>query len=116
VATTIAEIDGARAFRFGGEEFALIFPGRSRSEAAMQLEALRKRIEDKRFSLRGEDRPKRKPKRVQPRSSGTTSLRITVSAGAAEQGGRLVMPEEVLRAADEALYRAKRTGRNRVCT
>ena len=76
----------------------------------------RKRIEDKRFSLRGEDRPKRKPKRVQPRSAGTTSLRITVSAGAAEQGGRLLKPEEVLRAADEALYRAKRTGRNRVCT
>ncbi|HLE60877.1 MAG TPA: GGDEF domain-containing protein [Thermoanaerobaculaceae bacterium] len=116
VAATIAEVDGTRAFRFGGEEFALIFPGRSRNEAAMQLEALRKRIEDKRFSLRGEDRPKKKPKRVQPRSVGTTNLKITVSAGAAEQGGRLVKPEEVLRAADEALYRAKRTGRNRVCT
>jgi diguanylate cyclase (GGDEF)-like protein len=47
---------------------------------------------------------------------GPPRLHIKVSAGVAEQGGRLLKPEEVLRAADEALYRAKRAGRNRVCT
>ena len=45
IATRIAETDGARAFRFGGEEFALIFPGTSRSEAlASRLEKKRKEL------------------------------------------------------------------------
>jgi PleD family two-component response regulator len=43
-------------------------------------------------------------------------LPITVSAGVAERGARLATPEDVLRAADDALYRAKHAGRNRVAT
>jgi diguanylate cyclase (GGDEF)-like protein len=116
IASRIAETDGARAFRFGGEEFALIFPGASRSEALSALEEKRNEIEKDPFALRGEDRPKKRPKRVEPRPGGPKRLPIKVSAGVAEQGGRLLKPEEVLRAADEALYRAKRAGRNRVCT
>lgn len=116
VASRISTIDGARAFRFGGEEFALVFPNKSRTEAAAALEAKRREIANDGFALRGEDRPKKKPKRVEPRTAGTVKAPITVSAGAAEQGGRFLKPEDVLRAADEALYRAKRTGRNRVCT
>jgi len=116
VASRISTIDGARAFRFGGEEFALVFPNKSRTEAAAALEAKRKEIANDGFALRGEDRPKKKPKRVEPRTAGTAKASITVSAGAAEQGGRFLKPQDVLRAADEALYRAKRTGRNRVCT
>jgi len=116
IATRIAETDGARAFRFGGEEFALIFPGTSRSEAVSALDEKRKEIADDPFALRGEDRPKKRPKRVEPRPGGPKRLTIKVSAGVAERGGRLLKPEEVLRAADQALYRAKRAGRNRVCT
>ncbi|OFV81861.1 MAG: hypothetical protein A2Y78_03785 [Acidobacteria bacterium RBG_13_68_16] len=116
IATRIAETDGARAFRFGGEEFALIFPGTSRSEAVSALEKKRKELADDLFAIRGDDRPKKRPKRVEPRPVGPPRLHIKVSAGVAEQGGRLLKPEEVLRAADEALYRAKRAGRNRVCT
>jgi diguanylate cyclase (GGDEF)-like protein len=114
VATRLARIADARAFRFGGEEFALIFQGKSCRDAARTLEKEREQIEKVDFGLRGEDRPKRKPKQVTPRRSGAPKLNITVSAGVAEQGGRLALPEDVLRAADEALYRAKRSGRNRV--
>jgi diguanylate cyclase (GGDEF)-like protein len=116
VATRIAGIGAARAFRFGGEEFALLFPGRSRSEAVTDVDALRKAIAASGFALRGDDRPPQKPKRVEPRSADTTRLPITVSAGVAERGARLATPEDVLRAADDALYRAKRAGRNRVAT
>ena len=116
IATRIAETDGARAFRFGGEEFALIFQNTSRGEAVSALEEKRNEIANDPFALRGEDRPKKRPKRVEPRPGGPRRLPIKVSAGVAEQGGRLLKPEEVLRAADEALYRAKRAGRNRVCT
>jgi diguanylate cyclase (GGDEF)-like protein len=116
VATKLSGIVGARAFRHGGEEFALIFPGKSRTEAAKQLEDVRERIEKDGFSLRAEDRPRKKPKQVPPRRAGTRKLKITISGGVAEEGRRLIKPEEVLRAADEALYRAKRAGRNRICT
>jgi diguanylate cyclase (GGDEF)-like protein len=116
IATRVAGTDGARAFRFGGEEFALIFPNTSRGEALSALEEKRREIANDPFALRGDDRPKKRPKRVEPRSVGPQRLTIKVSAGVAEQGGRLLKPEEVLRAADEALYRAKRAGRNRVCT
>ena len=39
---------------------------------------------------------------------------MTVSIGAAEANDKLVTPEQVLKAADKALYRAKRGGRNRI--
>jgi len=116
IGTRLAETDGARAFRFGGEEFVLIFPGTSRSEAVSTLEEKRREIADDRFALRGHDRPKKRPKRVEPRPGGPLRLPIKVSAGVAEQGGRLLKAKDVLRAADEALYRAKRAGRNRVST
>jgi diguanylate cyclase (GGDEF)-like protein len=116
VAARIAGIGAARAFRFGGEEFAVLFPGRTRSEAVTDVDALRKAIAASGFALRGDDRPPQKPKRIEPRSAGTTRLPITVSAGVAERGARLATPEDVLRAADDALYRAKHAGRNRVAS
>jgi diguanylate cyclase (GGDEF)-like protein len=116
VASKIANLSGARAFRYGGEEFALILPAKSRSQAVHQLDVLRGEIGKSGFALRSGDRPKKKPKRVEPRGTGITRLQIKVSAGVAERGGRLLKPEEVLTAADEALYRAKRGGRNRVST
>jgi diguanylate cyclase (GGDEF)-like protein len=111
-----AELSGARAFRFGGEEFALVFPGRSRGEAVEQLEEWRAGIAKVDFALRGRDRPRRKPKQVESRSTGTAMLKVTVSVGVAEPGGRFLRPAEVLASADEALYRAKRGGRNQVRT
>ena len=116
VAKRIAEIPGARPFRFGGEEFALIFANSSRSDVVLALNSLREKIARDGFALRGEDRPRKKPKQVEPRTAGTTKLKITFSVGVAERSDHLVEPEEVLRAADEALYRAKRAGRNRVST
>ncbi len=41
-------------------------------------------------------------------------LSVTISIGGAEPGGEAATPAQVLKAADEALYRAKRGGRNRV--
>jgi diguanylate cyclase (GGDEF)-like protein len=116
IATRLSEIAGARAFRYGGEEFAVTFPGKARTEAAKQLEDVRERVAKDGFSLRGQDRPRRKPKHVPSRPTGTRKLEITISGGVAEQGRRLIKPEDVVRAADDALYRAKRDGRNRVRT
>ncbi|MEP6888088.1 MAG: GGDEF domain-containing protein [Nitrospirales bacterium] len=52
---------GGQAFRYGGEEFAVVFPGKSMPDAVPHLDVLRTRIEDARFTLRGRWRPRKKP-------------------------------------------------------
>lgn len=114
VATRLAGVAGARAFRIGGEEFALLFPGKPRSEARPALDELRTGIAEAGFTLRGEDRPRKRPKEVEPRERPPVRIPVTVSIGVAERAGVLDAPGDVLKAADKALYRAKRGGRNRV--
>ncbi|MBI4271291.1 MAG: GGDEF domain-containing protein, partial [Candidatus Rokubacteria bacterium] len=104
---------GGRAFRYGGEEFVILFPGRAAREILAPLESLRRAVEATAFTLRGYDRPKRKPER--PVATGPRrKLSVTVSIGVAESAGREADPREVVKAADRALYRAKHAGRNRV--
>lgn len=116
VATQLARVTGGgAAFRYGGEEFTVVFPGKTRDEAMDHLEDLRSRIEAARFTVRRFGRPKNKPeegKKKKPRSP--RRLSVTVSIGVAERLDSLRDPEAVLKAADKALYRAKKKGRNRV--
>ncbi|HEX6537359.1 MAG TPA: GGDEF domain-containing protein [Gemmatimonadaceae bacterium] len=104
---------GGRAFRYGGEEFAVLFPGKSVEESAPHLETLRAAVAGATFTLRGPDRPKRKPRSPRPRGASARQLAVTVSIGAAQARGS-ALPDEVVKAADKALYRAKEGGRNRV--
>jgi diguanylate cyclase (GGDEF)-like protein len=115
VAGKLARISGGgRAYRYGGEEFVLVFPGKSRDEVMADLEELRSTIEDSTFTVRGRGRPRGKPKSGKRRSGGKKKLAVTVSIGVAERNGNYTTPEKVLKAADKALYKAKRAGRNRV--
>jgi GGDEF domain-containing protein len=120
VATSLAEAPGGgRAFRYGGEEFALVYPGKSRKEVVPHLEELRSVIAKARFALRGRGRPRKKPeggrgRRRRFRGRPPRRLAVTVSIGVAEPNKRHPTPEAVLTAADRALYRAKKAGRNRV--
>jgi len=113
VAGHLARVPGGRAYRYGGEEFAILFGGRDRSEAEKILDSLRSGIESAGFILRRLQRPRRKPQRPK-KAPDRKRLSVTVSIGVAEQirGER---PDEVVKRADQALYRAKRSGRNRVC-
>ena len=80
------------AARYGGEEFAILLPQTTSSEAAAIAERLRQRIEHAEF-------PKRK---------------ITVSIGIASCSSEIETPEDIIAAADHALYEAKNHGRNNV--
>ena len=105
---------GGQAFRYGGEEFAVVFPGKSLPLAAPHLNLLRAKIEGARFTLRGRWRPRKKPATSKIAGLPRKEVSVTVSMGAAEPSDRGVDPAHVLIAADRALYRAKKAGRNQL--
>jgi len=105
---------GGRAYRYGGEEFALLFPGRSREEALPHLEAVRAAVEASTFSVRSWTRPRKKPDGTRAtKTARARHLSVTVSIGVAE-AKEADAALDVLKKADKALYRAKKGGRNRV--
>lgn len=106
---------GGKVFRYGGEEFTVIFARKSLKATLPYLEQLRVAVEDARFVPRGKDRPQKKPKkRTAGSGKAATGLRVTISIGAAERSADLSRCDEVINAADQALYRAKKAGRNQV--
>jgi diguanylate cyclase (GGDEF)-like protein len=133
VGARLAALDGGgKAFRYGGEEFAVLFFDRPGKEALAHLETLRHSIETYRMTVRtedrrgdfrpGNDRRSGTGTAKNPRSGSDVSafrkadqaLSVTVSIGVAGPDEFLNSPQKVIRAADEALYRAKKDGRNRV--
>jgi diguanylate cyclase (GGDEF)-like protein len=86
------------------------------SNAIPSLEALRKTIATSDFTLRGKDRPRKKPETPKPAANPRKRISITVSIGIAERDARYTKPDQVILAADQALYRAKEAGRNRIST
>ena len=132
VGSRLAQVDGGgKAFRYGGEEFAVLFPDRSVEEALPHLDTLRQNIEDYKMSVRTEQQRRTEARRNQDRRTMTKSafalvhpdapplrsnraelLSVTVSIGVAQRSELLETPDAVIRLADEALYRAKGAGRN----
>jgi diguanylate cyclase (GGDEF)-like protein len=112
VAAKLGQVTGGgRAYRYGGEEFAVLFPGKGLGETLPHLEDVREAVAETSFTIRRRLRQRRRRDATgRPRRNAA----ITVSIGAAEKNQRHSTPEQVLRAADQALYRAKEDGRNRV--
>ncbi len=103
-------VSGGKVFRYGGEEFTVVFPGKKIKGALDVLEGIRENISSSKFQLRKKDRRSGKNKK-----SGGKNVQVTISIGVAERTGRMATPHEVIKGADKALYRAKKQGRNRVC-
>lgn len=160
VASRLAGVTGGgQAYRVGGEEFSILFPGKSVKDVLSHLELLRQIIEASNFRVRRGQERRSAPclqapaqesrtqdpgsqdtkgrnrrsaeRRAQPRPPsasrkksqasaaevpevGYHEISVTVSIGAAEPNTRLRTVEQVIQAADKALYRAKQSGRNRV--
>ena len=133
VAAALARVTGGgQAYRCGGEEFNILFAGRTTAQIFDHLEQLRATIESSEFHMRGDDRRQasrgadRRKARTRGRvrkgdvirhltqESVPAPLSVTVSIGVATSAKEGSDPEYVLQAADKALYRAKANGRNRV--
>jgi len=115
VAAKLSNVSGGgRAYRYGGEEFTVIFPGKYADDAANHLEELRKDVATSGFALRGILRPIRKPKKPRKGRKNPPKVSVTISIGLAGRDGNNTKPQDVLKAADKALYRAKKAGRNRL--
>jgi diguanylate cyclase (GGDEF)-like protein len=105
---------GGRVFRYDGDEFAVVFPRRSRKAALPHLEAVRALMEADCFRLRGPNRPAQKPREHGFVPRGGRKVHVTVSIGVAEFSEKLASPDLVVEAAGKALGRAKERGRNQV--
>ena len=116
VAAHIADVGGGGlAYRYGGEEFTILFPGKDADSALPYLEDLRRDIEKYKMAVRAGDRPRKgRGKRQRGGWRGRNAVSVTVSIGVAERNDRLITPGRVIEAADRALYRAKEKGRNMV--
>ncbi len=116
VAAKLADISGnAKTYRFGGEEFTAIFPGKNAYEAEPYLEEFRMNIESTPFVVRGKGRKgSNSENRGKNSSSNHKTAKVTVSIGVASYSKKIAKPEKVLKAADKVLYKAKHAGRNKV--
>jgi diguanylate cyclase (GGDEF)-like protein len=137
VASRLARVTGGgQAYRCGGEEFAIVFPGKTTRDVLDHLEQLRASIEASTFRLRGKDKDRRqeargpdrrnqRPRartqaghaiRQLSRATAPTELSVTASIGVATSTPQASTTDEVVQAADKALYRAKAAGRDRIET
>ena len=120
VASKIRKVgSGGLAYRYGGEEFAILFPKRSAELVEPALNKLREAISNYQMTLRNKERtPSKKLGEklrgvVAPRQK---NVNITVSIGVAQKHEAHHSAEDVIKDADDALYKAKNSGRNRVAT
>ena len=86
--------------RFGGEEFVLLFPDLEREQAFLIIEQIRSQVEKIKSYGAGKEK---------------TNVKVTISGGVSAFPTDGMNAIEVLRKADQALYRAKTTGRNKIC-
>ena len=129
VASKLSQVTGGGlAYRVGGEEFSILFPGKTSRDVLPDLESLRAQIEQSPFRLRGTDRrnaargsdrrnasqSKSTRSRKKPQRPTSGELKVTASIGVGEPSSKHPTLEEVINLADKALYRAKQAGRNRI--
>ncbi|PVZ36957.1 diguanylate cyclase [Pseudomonas sp. CC120222-01a] len=115
VASRLSKVTGGgRAYRYGGEEFALVFAGKTAEECVPHVEAVREMIANYTMHLRDQNSRPQDDSAGRQRRSGSAggTVSVTISIGVAERLVDHRNPEEVLKSADQALYSAKGAGRN----
>lgn len=113
IATKLNKVSGGgTSYRYGGEEFSVVFNGKNREDALPHLETLRETIASTPFVI---NRASRRKNDKKTRRSKNKSVKVTVSIGVADSKSKTSSPWDVLKFSDKALYRAKGKGRNCIC-
>ncbi len=113
IATKLKKVTGGGAsYRYGGEEFSVIFTGKNSEDARPHLETLRQTIANSPFVINRASRRK-SDKKIKRRKN--KAVKVTVSIGVADSKNKHSSSWDVLKLSDKALYRAKANGRNCVC-
>lgn len=102
---------GGVSYRYGGEEFSIVFTGKYINDARQHLDDLRETIANSPFVINRVSRRINDEKTIPNKRK---SVRVTVSIGVADSSREVESPWDVLKLADKALYRAKKKGRNLV--
>lgn len=116
VASQLAQVRGGRAYRYGGEEFTLIFPHDRLDECVASTNELREKIALYPLHVRNQQQRPRSNKQGKSQRGADNKgkvLHVTMSFGAALRK----VDEDIdalMKRADKALYKAKQSGRNRV--
>lgn len=116
VAAKIGSVSGGgKAFRYGGEEFTIVFPRKTLEQALPELEAVRQAIQDYKIVIRQPQRKTKQDRNTKPNSKNSNfkTVNVTISIGAAIRTNKQTF-EQVLKCSDQALYKAKKNGRNNV--
>jgi diguanylate cyclase (GGDEF)-like protein len=113
VAAKLAKVkSGGKVFRYGGEEFTVVFPRKEQSQVFAELDSLRQSIAGYQIVIRQPVRKNKQARNAKPKSQEKT-ISVTISIGVATRAGKQNF-EQTLKASDQALYRAKKNGRNNV--
>ena len=108
VASNLVQVSGGgKAFRYGGEEFTILFPGKSLNDVIPHLDSLREKV-----SKSGYTKKSTKTKSSKSKPASSSQLFVNISIGVCEKSSKLKNTGDVMKGADKALYRAKKKGRN----
>jgi diguanylate cyclase (GGDEF)-like protein len=114
VAAHLKGASNSNVFRYGGEEFCIVYSGYRIKDVLWRLEQMREELATRQFYIRMNEskRIKKSEKDRENQSNGRKKARVTISIGIAQRTDRFKTTEDVINAADKALYMAKKKGRN----
>jgi len=118
VAAHIRDVSKAKVFRYGGEEFSIIYSAYKMKDVLLRLEHVCKSLASREFYIRMSD-TKRRKKSEKDRGGELDDhkrVKVTISIGVAQRNDKFRTTDDVIVAADKALYQAKKKGRNQVVT
>jgi len=105
---------GGKPFHYGGEVFAVVFPGKFLQDTLPHMEELRQTIKKPGPIPQNQKRPHKKPKKLKKIEILANRVPVTVSIGVAERSEADMTPHQAIKKAEKALITAKNEGRDRM--
>ena len=116
VGSKLASVTGGMPFRYGDAVFLIVFPEMFVQETMPRLEILRQTIKESTFILPSRKHSHKKLIRVKGLKIQPNKIPLSVSIGVAERIDLDMRPQQVIKSAEEAVYFARREGRDRIST